>query len=198
MYPYSYLHFISDIFVIWIHWMAALEEFNQAFNSFHPIINQSPEDQYTQRIHFWKLQYKYGMVTQAPPYTRNLLKSCFQVPIMILNTSHDPMSTAKPKDTVQTLLEIHYLGQQRANLLCSLAFLLRCQGAAVISVFARVKHAVRTLAVSRLLFHTWLAIIWEWIHHTHRILDSVGRSAFEWCLQLANVLSVGDWDHVDD
>ncbi|XP_074819362.1 GPI alpha-1,4-mannosyltransferase I, stabilizing subunit [Natator depressus] len=49
--PLLYLRYIDDIFIIWTHGKAALEEFHHDFNNFHPTINLSLV-QSTHEIHF--------------------------------------------------------------------------------------------------------------------------------------------------
>ena len=89
------------------------------------------------------------------------------------------------------------LRKEKARLLSSLAFLLRCRDEETIPTFARVRASVSSPAIQRILRRTSLALVRERIHDKRKSLDDNARKLLKIHLCLSSSLSPLDWEYVD-
>ncbi|XP_046396739.1 uncharacterized protein LOC124163714 [Ischnura elegans] len=97
----------------------------------------------------------------------------------------------------RTIRRLEDLRKERAKLLSSLTFLLRCRDHGLIPSFAKLGTSIKSSRAQRITERAGRALVRERIQYKRRALDENARKLKSTHLQLATSLAPTDWDYID-
>ena len=101
------------------------------------------------------------------------------------------------EDMSKLLRRLEVLRKKKAQLLCSLTFLLRCRDSSLIPKFLRVKRVFNSTHSQRIYNRTEKALLRERIHQNRRDLAHTDQELLTLSLRMGNSMHWSHWDKID-